>query len=98
MGKRRALSVPRDALQRLSGSGTYYVFVVDGNKSVKRTVQMGVIEEQLAEVRDGLAQGEKVVTSGAGRLRTGAEIIVQDLKNKNETDKSQGTTSQDDRR
>lgn len=98
MGKRRALSVPRDALQRLPGSGTYYVFAVDGNKSVKRTVQVGVIEEQLAEVRDGLAQGEKVVTSGAGRLRTGVEIIVQDLKNKNETDKSQGTTFQDDRR
>ena len=88
LGKLRALSVPRDALQRLPGSGTYYVFVVVGNKSVKRTVQVGVIEEQLAEVRDGLAQGEKVVTSGAGRLRTGAEIIVQDLK----------TTSQDDRR
>lgn len=98
MGKRRALSVPRDALQRLPGSGTYYVFVVDGNKAVKRTVQVGVIEGQLAEVRDGLAQGEKVVTSGAGRLRTGAEIIVQDLTNKNETDKSQGSTSQEDRR
>lgn len=77
MGKRRALSVPRDALQRLPGSGTYFVFVVDGNKAVKRTVQVGVIEEQRAEVRDGLAQGEKVVTSGAGRLRTGAEVTVQ---------------------
>jgi len=98
MGKRRTLSVPRDALQRLPGSGTYYVFVVDGKKAVKRTVQVGVIEEQLAEVRDGLAHGEKVVTSGAGRLRTGAEIIVQDLTNKNETDKSQGSTSQEDRR
>jgi RND family efflux transporter MFP subunit len=98
VGKRRALSVPRDALQRLPGSGTYYVFVVDGKKAVKRTLQVGVIEEQLAEVRDGLAHGEKVVTSGAGRLRTGAEIIVQDLTNKNETDKSQGSTSQEDRR
>lgn len=45
-----------------------------------------------------MAQGEKVVTSGAGRSRTGTEIIVQDLKNKNETDKSQGTASQEDRR
>lgn len=98
MGKRRTLSVPRDALQRLPGSGTYYVFVVDGKKAVRRTLQVGVIEEQLAEVRDGLAHGEKVVTSGAGRLRTGAEIIVRDLTNKNETDKSQGSTSQEDRR
>jgi RND family efflux transporter MFP subunit len=78
LGKRRALSVPRDALQRLPGSGTYYVFVVDGNKAVKRTVQVGVMEEQLAEVRDGVAKGEKVVSSGSGRLRSGAEIIVQE--------------------
>ena len=98
MGKRRALSVPRDALQRLPGSGTYYVFVVDGNKAVKRTVQVGVIEEQLAEVRDGLAEGEKVVTSGAGRLRSGTEVNVQDVTNKNETHKSEGTTSQEYRR
>ncbi len=78
MGKRRALSVPRDALQRLPGSGTYYVFVVDRNKAVKRTVQVGAMEDQRAEVRDGVAEGEKVVTSGAGRLRSGAEVTVQD--------------------
>jgi len=67
MGKRRTLSVPRDALQRLPGSGTYYVFVVDGKKAVKRTVQVGVIEEQLAEVRDGLASRRK-----GGHQRSGS--------------------------
>lgn len=58
------------------------------NKEFVRYFQVEAIEEKLAEVCDGMAQGEKVVTSGAGRSRAGAEIIVQDLKNKNEADKS----------
>jgi RND family efflux transporter MFP subunit len=76
MGKRRTLSVPRDALQRLPGSGTYYVFVVEGNKAHKRTVGIGAMNDQYAEVIDGLVEDEKVVTSGAGRLRSGVEVNV----------------------
>ena len=98
VGKRRTLSVPRDALQRLPGSGTYYVYVVDGNNAVKRTVQVGMISEQFAEVSDGVAVGEKVVTSGAGRLRSGIEVDLHDARNGNEPNKSAGTTSQEDQR
>ena len=96
--KRRSLAVPRDALQRLPGSGTYYVFVVEGNKAHKRTVEISATDNQYAEVTDGLVEDDKVVTSGAGRLQSGMEVSVQDIPNKNETDKSRGTTSQVDRR
>jgi HlyD family secretion protein len=96
--KRRSLAVPRDALQRLPGSGTYYVFVVEGNKAHKRTVEISATDNQYAEVTDGLVEDDKVVTSGAGRLQSGMEVNVQDIPNKNETDKSRGTTSQVDRR
>jgi RND family efflux transporter MFP subunit len=98
MGKRGILSVPRDALQRLPGSGTYYVFVVEGNKAHKRTVGIGAMNDQYAEVMDGLVEDEKVVTSGAGRLRSGMYVTVQDVSNKNETDRSGETTLQGDRR
>jgi len=74
--KRLALSIPRDALQRLPGSGTFYVFVVEENKALKRTIKVGTVGDQYAEVLDGLAEGEKVVTSGAGRLRSGIEVAV----------------------
>lgn len=74
--KRRSPSVPRDALQRLPGSGTFYVFVVEGNKAFKRSVKIGTRDDQYAEVLDGLAEREKVVTSGAGRLRSGMELVV----------------------
>jgi HlyD family secretion protein len=92
--KRKRLAVPRNALQRLPGSGTYYVFVVEGNKAHKRTVGIGAMNDQYAEVIDGLVEDEKVVTSGAGRLRSGVEVNVQDVPNRNETDNSKSTTSQ----
>lgn len=82
VGKRHALAVPRDALQRLPGSGTYYVFVVEGNKADKRTVEIGAMNDQFSEVTKGLVEGDKVVISGAGRLRSGAEITVPNVTNK----------------
>ncbi|RJR33083.1 MAG: efflux RND transporter periplasmic adaptor subunit [Desulfobacteraceae bacterium] len=85
IGKRRALSVPRDAIQRLPGSGAYYVFVVDGDKAIKRSIDVGVIEDEFAEVTDGLAEGEKVVTSVVGRLRSGTEITVQKVPSEDRT-------------
>ncbi len=91
--KRRSLAIPRNALQRFPGSGTYYVFTVDGNKAYKRTVEIGVTNDQNAEVLNGLVENDKVITSGAGRLRSGTSVIMQDVPNKNETDKSGGTTS-----
>ncbi|MBW1944452.1 MAG: efflux RND transporter periplasmic adaptor subunit [Deltaproteobacteria bacterium] len=75
--QRTALAVERDALNRLPGSGTFYVFVVDEDKAVKRTVKTGVVGDQYAEVLEGLSEGEKVVTSGAGRLRSGVRVNIQ---------------------
>jgi len=98
VGKRRALAVPRDALSRLPGSGTYYVFVVEGNKAVKRTVEIGAVNDLWAEVMKGLVEGDKVVTSGTGRLQSGMDVTVQDVSNKSETDRSGETTLQEERR
>ena len=75
--QRTALAVERDALQRLPGSGTYYVFVVGGDKAMKRTLKIGVIKDRYAEVLEGLKEGEKVVASGAGRLRSRAKVVCK---------------------
>ena len=48
------------------------------------------MDDQYAEVMDGLVEDDKVVTSGAGRLQSGMEVSVQDIPNKNETDNSGG--------
>ena len=75
--QRTVLAVERDALNRLPGSGTFYVFVVDGDKAVKRTVKTGIVGDRYAEILEGLSEGEKVVTSGAGRLRSGVRVDIQ---------------------
>ena len=76
-GERRSLAIQRDALQRLPGSGTFYVFVVIDDIAEKRTVRTGQIGERLAEIIEGLSEGEKVVVTGAGRLRSGTKVVVE---------------------
>jgi RND family efflux transporter MFP subunit len=80
--KKRTLSITRDALQSLPGSGTFYVFVVRDEKAEKRNVKIGIEDDQYAEVLEGLAEGEKIVTSSAGRLRSGAKVVIS-MKRKN---------------
>lgn len=89
-GRKNVLTVPRDALQRLPGSGTYYVFVVDKNKAFKRTVITGLIDNLYAEIKDGLVKGEKVVISGTGRLRSGIQVTAADKNDKMASDKIAG--------
>jgi len=80
--KKRTLSIPRDALQSLPGSGSFYVFVVRDEKAEKRNVKIGIEDDQYAEVLEGLTEGEKIVTSSAGRLRSGAKVVIS-MKRKN---------------
>ena len=82
-GRKTALAIPRDTLNRLPGSGTFYVFIVKGDKVVKRTIKTGKVGNQYAEVLEGLTKGEKLVISGAGRLRSGMKVVVKDEKSGN---------------
>ncbi|MCD4676411.1 MAG: efflux RND transporter periplasmic adaptor subunit, partial [Desulfobacula sp.] len=75
-GQRTALAVSRDSLHRLPGSGTYYVFVVQGDKAVKRTIKTKKVGDKYAEVVEGLVKGEKIIASGAGRLRSGVRVTI----------------------
>jgi RND family efflux transporter MFP subunit len=75
-GKRTALAVSRDALHRLPGSGTFYVFIVQGDKAEKRTIKIKKVGDKYAEVLEGLVKEERVVVSGAGRLRAGVRVTI----------------------
>ena len=81
VGRHVALGVPRDALQRLPGSGTVYAFLVKANQAVKQTVKVGAVDGEYAEVLEGLREGDLVITSGAGRLQPGLPVkIVEAVK------------------
>lgn len=75
-GQRTALAVSRDSLHRLPGSGTFYVFVVQGDKAVKRIVKIKNMDAGHAEILEGLDKGDRIISSGAGRLRSGMRITI----------------------
>ncbi len=72
---KNALAVPTSALgqrrpqQDLNGAQAYELRVRDGEKLATRVVQVGLLSRQLAEVRSGLAEGDKVAIAQTGQAR-----------------------------
>jgi RND family efflux transporter MFP subunit len=70
-----ALTVPRNAVVDLEGQRG--VFIAQPDSTVKfQRVTTGLEEEELIEVRTGLDEGMKVVTTGAGALRDGDRVLL----------------------
>lgn len=71
-----ALVVPRNAL--LEGEGEPAVFVVEEGTVRRAPVQLGYMDGNWVEIRDGLATGEQVVVAGKTTLRDGSAVTVID--------------------
>lgn len=77
LGREEALLVPGEAVVRRDGRA--YVFTVDGEGRVReRGVVTGSAHGDLVEVRDGLAQSDRVVARGAGFLGDGDLVRIVD--------------------
>ena len=72
-----ALTVPRIAL--LEDEGEPAVYKVEGKKAKRVPVVLGYTNGEIAEVRSGLKEGDKVVTAGKVAIRDGTEIQVIDV-------------------
>jgi membrane fusion protein (multidrug efflux system) len=71
--------IPRSAV--ITEDERSHVFVVDGNGSAsRRDVQLGYERAGMIEVRDGVTDGETVVTAGKGSLSEGAKVEVIDTR------------------
>ncbi|MBN9247942.1 MAG: efflux RND transporter periplasmic adaptor subunit, partial [Hyphomicrobium sp.] len=68
---------PPEAVQR-GPDGTYVYVVGADNTAEMRQVKISRQTDKYAVIADGLAAGEKVVTSGFGRLKDGATVSVSD--------------------
>ena len=53
------------------------MFVADGDRARQRTVQTGIEAPDRIEILSGVAEGERIVTIGAGALNDGDPIVVQ---------------------
>lgn len=69
-----ALTVPRVAL--LEDEGEPAVYVVQGKKAKRTSVQLGYTNGEIAEIKAGLKEGDRVVTAGKVAIRDGTEIQV----------------------
>jgi HlyD family secretion protein len=72
------LRVPSSALFR-SGEG-WAVFVLDGSAATRREVEIGARGPFLAEVKGGLADGERVVLHPSDRLADGVRVRSGDVR------------------
>jgi len=66
------LQVPAGALFRHNAG--WAVFVVEDDHAVRRAVSLGHRNAQAAEVRDGLAEGERVVLHPSNRVEDGTRV------------------------
>ena len=70
-----ALVVPANALVDVDGDRG--VFLPDEGDVVKfQPIEIGLIDKELVEVASGLAEGDRVVTTGAAALRDGDRILL----------------------
>jgi membrane fusion protein, multidrug efflux system len=73
--KKNALVVPSNAL--VDYGGRRGVFVTAENDTVLfRPVRVGIEESDTVEIVEGVAEGDRVVTTGAGAVRDGDRVIV----------------------
>ncbi len=66
--------VPRDAVADRAGKRV--VFVLQGQRVVRREVELGLGDDRMVEVRSGIEQGERVVVRGLETLTDGSRVRV----------------------
>lgn len=71
-----ALTLMREAVIG-SGDNTH-VFVVVNGKAVLRPVATGIRQDGFLEIREGLAEGERVVVMGQQMLTDGTSVVVEE--------------------
>jgi len=73
--RENVLVIPTTAL--VDAVGSRGVFLADeSNKAVFQPITVGLVEETLTEVSEGLQEGQPIITTGAAALREGDAIVI----------------------
>lgn len=73
---KNALVVPESALVMREDQKTVYV-VTNDNKAQQRVLTLGYVGQGIAEVLDGVQEGEKIVIAGHNKIKDGASIRAE---------------------
>jgi membrane fusion protein (multidrug efflux system) len=73
-----ALVVPASAIRQSADAGKPYVYRLAGRTIDVALVDIGIVDERagLAEVLDGLAEGDRVIVGNVGTLGRGMQVII----------------------
>jgi RND family efflux transporter MFP subunit len=75
--RNNTLVVPANALVDVQGSRGVFQPSGSANDVAKfKPIKVGLIDEKLVEVEEGLSEGERIVTTGAAALREGDKIVL----------------------
>jgi HlyD family secretion protein len=74
--REKALIVPRSALFR-SADGQWRVYAIRDRRAESQAIQVGLMNDELAEVTDGLAAGEMVILSPETSLVEGTRVVAE---------------------
>lgn len=78
LGERKALAVPTESLNKMPGTGSYFVYIVKDNKAILKNVKTGISQGNITEITDGLTEKDLVVTRGQNRLYDGARVSIEE--------------------
>jgi HlyD family secretion protein len=60
------------------GANTQDIFVVNGNKAIKRTVHIGLSNFDDVEIKDGVKPDDVVVTSDMSAFKNSNEVTIEE--------------------
>jgi RND family efflux transporter MFP subunit len=71
-----ALVVPQNSL--VSIQGMYFAYVADGDRALRRQVEIGQVIGQLVQIKSGLTAGQKIVVTNVNKLKDQDKIIISE--------------------
>lgn len=69
-----ALAIPLESI--IDDSGKKVVYVIDGNKAVKKEITIGYSDGVLIQVLQGIKDSESVISEGQSYLQDGSKVMI----------------------
>lgn len=77
LGQVSTLVVDRSAVLKQIGTFTFYAFVTEGDKAVRRTVKTGREFKDKLEITEGLNEGDNLIVTGQVRVKDGSTVAIK---------------------
>lgn len=81
--KKNIIAIPKDlVIYDMSGTDFkgYVVYILQDNVAKKKNVQTGIYSRGLVEIKEGLSQGDKIITAVGPHIYDGCKVEIVDNK------------------